>query len=115
VHNLIKNVRAAFHDDLSTVNALTELFQFVTSISPGMTLSDEVFSEILFHLDGFLGLDLDDRPDITDDQKALIAEREQARERKDWAGADRLRTQLKKHNLELNDTPNGPRWRRSKI
>jgi cysteinyl-tRNA synthetase len=110
---LLDKVKSALADDLSTTQALAEVFAYTTSFAPGMTLDDEDFDQLLGGLDALLGLNLNHTTDIPAEAKALIAKRETAREARDWAGADRLRGQLRKHNLEISDTPNGPRWRRS--
>ncbi len=46
--------------------------------------------------------------------QALIKEREEARRRKDWATADRIREELRRRGVLLEDTPQGVRWRRVK-
>jgi cysteinyl-tRNA synthetase len=115
IADFLGRVKTALADDLSTSAALAEIFRYSTSLAPGMTLSLEDFEQILTALDQLLGLKLNGRPDISTDQKALIAQRETARAAKDWSAADKLRTQLAKHQLEVNDTPNGPRWRRTAI
>ena len=43
---------------------------------------------------------------------ALVAEREKARSSKDWAEADRIRAALAAEGVLVEDTPEGPRWRR---
>lgn len=63
-------------------------------------------------MDRLFGLHLGDRPDITHAQKDQIAEREQAREAKDWARSDKLRDALKAEGLGVRDTPRGPIWYR---
>jgi len=40
----------------------------------------------------------------------LVAERAEARRRKDWARADRIRDQLASYGIRLQDTPEGTRW-----
>ncbi len=115
IETFLGKVQAALADDLATTAALSELFRYSTSLAPGMTLAPEDFDEILAGLDQLLGLQLSGRPDITAEQKAIIAERETAREARDWPAADKLRTKLKKHHLDNSDTPNGPRWRRTTI
>jgi cysteinyl-tRNA synthetase len=42
---------------------------------------------------------------------ALIASREEARRRKDWALADSIREQLREKGILLEDTPQGVRWK----
>ncbi len=70
-------------------------------------------AELLRQLDALLGLGLAGRPDITPEQKQLIAERQAARDAKDWPRSDQLRAELSADGLEVEDTPAGPRWRRA--
>ncbi len=44
--------------------------------------------------------------------KALLAQREAARAAKEWAEADRIRDELAEQGVEVQDTPDGVRWRR---
>ncbi|MEV4414948.1 hypothetical protein [Catellatospora sp. NPDC049609] len=44
--------------------------------------------------------------------EALVAQREEARAQRDWAGADRVRDALAAAGIELRDTPDGPLWLR---
>lgn len=44
--------------------------------------------------------------------KTLLQEREEARARKDFASADRIRDRITELGLTLEDTPDGPRWSR---
>jgi cysteinyl-tRNA synthetase len=74
------------------------------------------FVNLLLMIEWVLGLNLyTGRPDITAAQKQLIAQRETARKAKDWAKADQLRDQLAQQDLAVEDTPHGPRWRRTKL
>lgn len=43
----------------------------------------------------------------------LLEVRQEARAKKDWATADRIRDRLKELGIVLEDTPAGPRWRRA--
>jgi cysteinyl-tRNA synthetase len=43
--------------------------------------------------------------------EALVAEREAARKRKDFAAADRIRQELQAKGIVIKDTPQGTRWR----
>ena len=42
--------------------------------------------------------------------KALLEQRQAARERKDYAAADEIRDRLKALGVVVEDTPQGPRW-----
>ncbi len=41
----------------------------------------------------------------------LVSEREAARAKRDWAEADRIRDELRDMGIELEDTPEGTKWR----
>ncbi|MCH7493680.1 cysteine--tRNA ligase [bacterium] len=45
---------------------------------------------------------------------ALVAARESARKARDWEEADRVRGLLEAEGIEVDDTPQGPKWRRSR-
>ena len=42
----------------------------------------------------------------------MLAERAIARDSKDWAKSDSIRDKLKDMGIEIQDTPDGPKWRR---
>ncbi|MET0093726.1 MAG: cysteine--tRNA ligase, partial [Sedimenticola sp.] len=46
------------------------------------------------------------------DIEALIQQRVEAKANKDWATADRIRDELKSHDILLEDGPQGTSWRR---
>ena len=53
----------------------------------------------------------------TSDEEAeidnLVAQRQAAREGRDFAEADRLRDELAARGIAVEDTPQGPRWKRT--
>jgi cysteinyl-tRNA synthetase len=112
IEAFLARVKAALADDLGTASALAEVFKYTLRLSPGMTFDAEDFEQILEGLDDMLGLGFCGHEDITEAQYQLIAERETARQARDWGKADTLRKKLQKINLDVDDTPNGPRWRR---
>lgn len=62
-------------------------------------------------VDELFGLKLiESTPVIAEELTALVAERQEARNRKDFAHADEIRDELARHNIEVKDTPNGPVW-----
>ncbi|MDB5165548.1 MAG: cysS [Candidatus Saccharibacteria bacterium] len=67
--------------------------------------------QLLETIDSTLGLNLlGTTPDISDDQKQLILERQQARDGKDWAKSDELRDQLTGIGIGLKDETRGTIW-----
>jgi cysteinyl-tRNA synthetase len=108
----------AMADDLNTPKALAALFRFVRRFNP--ILDDMQFSEeqrnqileVLHKLDRVLGVfDLDQQP-LSEEEKALIEHRDEARKAKRWDEADRLRQQLLEKGISVTDSPKGPRWER---
>lgn len=66
-------------------------------------------------VDQLFGLQLlEDTPDIDENLKQLIAEREDARLNKDFARSDQLRETLIEHNILVKDTVDGPIWQYAK-
>jgi cysteinyl-tRNA synthetase len=62
-------------------------------------------------VDELLGLKLiETTPDISDDLKRIIIERTRAREQKDYARSDELRSELEKSGITVRDTASGPVW-----
>ena len=62
-------------------------------------------------VDELFGLNLiADSPDVNDDVRSLITERQAARENKDYARSDEIRDQLSKKGITVKDTPDGPVW-----
>ncbi|MBW4062104.1 cysteine--tRNA ligase [Candidatus Saccharibacteria bacterium] len=115
IDDTLDHMTQALADDLSSTAALAVLYRFVAELAPGMRYDEEDSAELFGRIDALLGLGLSDRSDINADQKKLIAERQTAREAKDYAASDRFRAQLERRGLEISDTPNGPRWRRLEL
>lgn len=103
-------------DDLNTPEALAALSQLETTISgDGInSKSRQTYKDFLQKIDDIFGLQLSDSEDITQDQKDLIAKRETARLAKDFGKSDELRDKLKTQKIEINDTPQGTVWTRTK-
>ncbi|WP_432477590.1 cysteine--tRNA ligase [Nocardioides sp. GXQ0305] len=115
---------AAMDDDLGTPAAIAVLHDTVRegnrllTSGPSQELTSRVL-EVREMLD-VLGLDPADFADSRGDEKlvgvvdALVAglldERAQARADKDWARADAIRDRLKTAGVEIEDTPDGPKW-----
>ncbi len=117
---LKKEVTAALDDDLNISRVLSALFALVgevnTEIDQGR-LGRKTAGAILARLqelDEVLGvMNLPPAAGVRDaDIEARLATREEARQRRDWDAADRIRDELAAQDVEIIDTPAGPRWRR---
>jgi cysteinyl-tRNA synthetase len=108
----IQEMLQALEDDLNTPVALALLSALAGRAEEKLISTAEIehFKQALHGVDELLGLKLAERTDITDTQKALIIDREQARKDKDWQKSDELRDQLTKQGIGVRDTPHGPIW-----
>lgn len=97
-------------DDLNTPMAMTSVDKMtnVDAVSPSAV---ENFNNFLSGINELLGINLL-KDDISDEQKQLIKDREQARDTKEWQKSDELRDQLRSQGLEVKDTQNGTIWSR---
>jgi cysteinyl-tRNA synthetase len=111
--NFISGIREALENDLNTPQALAVLSAAESGITERYTsgLSSEL-SSFLDFVNEALGIDLRRSVDITDEQKNLIRQRNEARGKQDWAESDRIRDVLAKQNIGLRDTPAGAIWYR---
>lgn len=75
-------------------------------------INHQSLTRLIQFIDNIFGLDLiDSTPDINEDAKKLIIERNFARESKDWEKSDELRGQLRdQFNIELLDRPSKTIW-----
>ena len=107
-----ERARAALRDDLNTPRALAVIWEVARS--PELSPADRraLFAEF----DAVLALGLREaRPAAAESDPridGLVAEREAARRARDFARADRIRQQLAAEGIEIEDTTQGPRWRR---
>jgi len=95
-------------NDLNTPIALSDIdagFTLITAKNKAPSVA------ALEEIRDLLGINLL-QSDVSDEQKQLIAEREQARSDADWAKSDTLRDQLAEQGIGLRDTPDGAIWYR---
>ena len=110
---------AAMDDDLNTADAIASIFELVRDINTnvvGKTPSKALVEGAIAMFDeltGVLGLVYNRKTETLDsDVEALIEARTNARKEKNWAEADRIRDQLKKMGIVLEDTAQGVKWHR---
>jgi cysteinyl-tRNA synthetase len=106
-------ITSALDDDLDTPAALRALRELAKDSEIPMGSKFETFVAA----DRILGLDLvslvgqpRSAPSLPDGADAKLAERAAARERKDFATADRLRDDLADLGVNVRDTPDGQAW-----
>lgn len=94
---------ALLQNDLDTPGAVAKIDELLGAEQP------TGLHKLLDEIRDLLGITLH-RDDITDEQKTLISEREQARTNKDWAKSDELRDVLGNQGIAVRDTPSGTIW-----
>ena len=125
---LQEDFAAALANDLNASAAMSAVFQLVREVNKaieGVALGEGDRGRILAALtdvDQVLGV-LDPVPwapeetvasDQLGDEKIeeLVVARQEARRSRDFAEADRIRDELQEQGVLIEDTPQGPRWRR---
>ena len=107
----------ALSDDLNLPAAVGHLFEFIKTfnsrLESGKATPEERASAmaVLQHANRIL--DVIEFPGLVDAEvEGLIAERQAARERREFARADEIRQQLLRMGIQLDDTKDGTRWKR---
>lgn len=113
---LLERVAAKLDDDLDTPLAVALLFDAASSANSLADAGDEDAARGLAlavaALFGALGLALESAGDEVDEASAaLVKQRDQARAEKDWAEADRLRTELAALGWTVEDSESGTQIR----
>jgi cysteinyl-tRNA synthetase len=118
----IAEIRAAYSgaldDDLNLPQGIGLVFELVREANGALDNNQvgiegrrallNLIEEVDAHLDVMGG----EEPGLADEVERLIAEREAARQAKDFARADRIREELKQRGIALEDSRDGVRWRR---
>lgn len=122
INSLIKNAKNDFEkamdDDINISEALAVIFDFireVNSLIDRKELSKNDAKKILGlmkQFDSVLGVMNFREEKLDSGIKKLIDEREQARNEKDFEKADRIRGELFKKGILLEDTGEGVRWKK---
>jgi cysteinyl-tRNA synthetase len=117
---LKKDVMTGLDDDLNISRALSAVFACVAELNQDMDqgrLGENCAAAALSRLEeldeilGIMNLAQAGKDAFIENR---LQEREAARQRRDWAAADRIREELAGQGIEVIDTPAGPRWRRPK-
>ena len=107
----------AMRDDLNLPAAVGHLFEFIkafnTRLESGKATPEERAGAMAMLRHANRILDVVEFPEVVDAEvDRLIAERQAARDRRDFARADEIRQQLLGMGIQLDDTKDGTRWKR---
>ena len=107
---------AALADDLNTPAALAQAEAVLDQAAVGSVDQKRRALEVLFDMDQVLGLSLRERAsdsDLSDEERALLADRDAARKKGDYKRSDELRAELEsRYGIRVKDTKDGTRWER---
>jgi cysteinyl-tRNA synthetase len=109
---------AGMDDDLNTSVALAALHNLSREVNTALARrkvradNKRELLDLLRRFDSVLNVFGEDQPESLDNEvQSLIAERQEARHRRDFARADELRIQLADRGIILEDTKDGVRWK----
>jgi cysteinyl-tRNA synthetase len=103
-----KFINVLVNENLDTPKALAIIDSTFDDIA-NFKVSSSCINEIIATIKSVLGIDLS-RDDIDDDQKALLVQRAQARDDKDWARSDSIRQELLETGIKVRDDRPGQIW-----
>jgi cysteinyl-tRNA synthetase len=110
---------AALDDDLNVSAALASVFDLVRDLNRRIqarslsTVDAGRALAALAALDTVLGLGPEATDELEPELRALLDARAEARRARDWAASDRLRDELAERGVNVEDTKDGQRWRRT--
>jgi len=129
VKELVERAKRIFEesldDDLNISPALSGIFELMREINKRMDeggIGKKDAELVLKTMEGFdrvLGLRLMETPRVwftleeaEGEIKEMLKERERLRKERNWEEADRIREKLREMGILVEDTPEGPRWRK---
>jgi cysteinyl-tRNA synthetase len=116
----------AMDDDFNTADAIAVLFEFARACNavvatgtgagaskPFASAALAFYRELADVLNLFYGDAGDGAADVGEEVEELIKARQAARSEKNWAEADRIRDELNRMGIILEDTPQGVKWKKA--
>jgi cysteinyl-tRNA synthetase len=117
---MLSDFESAMDEDLNAPKAFSVVYAFVKKVNSlidsGSVSQKEATGALsaLGKVNGVLGIIEFGEDSLPSDLAALVAKRDEARKKKDFAESDRIRDELLSLGVELEDTPTGTRWRRAR-
>ena len=120
IKNLRKDIEEAMDDDFNNPKALAVIYEFIKNINSSLDNTKEILikaRETLLELLGIFGLDFSKKKEDVDIKlnelmDIIINIRDKARKEKNYEISDEIRNKLKEAGIELEDTPDGSRWKK---
>jgi cysteinyl-tRNA synthetase len=123
----LRDFETALDDDLNTPNALAAAFNFVREANaeldrdvPVARAATDSAHQALLRMDAVLGVlelaraeQADVRADLAAWADDMVRQRQQARQQRDFAAADRIRDEMAEAGIIIEDTPQGTRWKKA--
>ncbi len=109
----------AMDDDFNTADAITAIFELVKYANSTINAESskafiEAVSKQMSEMAEICGLTLEKEKEILDsDIEQLIADRQAARNERNFARADEIRDELLAQGIVLEDTREGVKWKRA--
>ena len=110
--------REALDDDLNLPHGVGLFFELIREANAALDerrvgeKGRQALLDLIHEVDGHLDVVRGGEPGLAEEVERLIAEREEARQAKDFARADRIREELRQRGIALEDSREGVRWRR---
>ena len=113
---IVRAFRAAMDDDFTTARAVAEIFDANARANRAIDDGDldraATLVATVVELAGVLGIDVGVTATEDHEIDALVRERDEAREARDFARADAIRDELALRGIHLEDGPRGTTWHR---
>ena len=115
----VQGFERAMDDDFNTADAVASVFElvkFINTTADGNRSKEYLDTryDILFKLTDVLGIIIDKKEEMLDDEiEAMIEKRQAARKERNFALADQIRDELLAKGIILEDTREGVKWKKA--